>query len=485
MKPEVTYKGTTNPGKADISNFLSLYATIGAKKRWRGHTLIWWQGLAKWMETFAGTEAEFEAQMLTYVQQVVEAVGNRVDCWDGLNELTNSGALRSCLFTEKLGGSTTIVKTNRVMIFYANVLKKIREANPSCAIFVNEYEIETAFNYEAAQRGTVFLSFINVLLELGAPVTGIGMQFHTNTKRLVTAAELQAIVPKYTEKGLAVEVTEFDCQIEPGDTEEKQAEVFEAAITGAKRAGIGRFTIWGVTDKRSFLNAIWENPSKLTSNTAENASLINLTEAKAKLFQNNVVVRFKAVTAGCGFTTSTSYFVIGSVTNGFELSATEGGAAIKVTAGKTLLASETEVFKYVAEGIGPKPLAFSWTGVAKLAWRAMERSRPESPGVGAWASLELNVKAKAKSATTTPRSRTSGLTIECEGQIEATEEIATSGTIATLQSAGGRPLKERQVPWTINNTNAFLTIGTNGAITISEKLPAAKVLRLDGLRFPQ
>lgn len=487
LKAEQTYAGTTNPGKANISNFLTLYKKIGAKKRWRGHTLIWWSGLAKWMETFAGTTAAFEEQMLAYVTQVVEAVGQRVDCWDVLNELTNAGKLRTCIFTEKIGGSTTIIKTNPVMVFYANCLKAARAANPSAALFVNEYETETLFNYGGGQRGTVFLEFINVLLELGAPIDGVGMQFHTNTQRLVTEKEIEEIVPKYTEKGLAVEFTELDVQIEPGDTEAKQGEVYEAAINGAKKAGVGRVTIWTVTDKRSWLNAIWKAPYKLTSNTAIAATVLNLTEAKAKKLVNGMAVRFKTITAGVTtFNTTTTYFVVGEATNAFELSATEGGAAIKVE-GHILEAATTEVEKWVAKGFGPRPAPFGWEGTleVKPGWRSMERSRPEQPGISEWKSLSLNAKAKAKSVAQTPVARTEGLSIACAGQIEATEELAGSATVATLP-VGVRPIAERQVLWTVNGVATFLTVGTNGAISIqsTDKLPAAKVLRLDGLRFP-
>lgn len=484
LKQGKTYGGTTNPGKPNLSAFNAIYKQIGPKKRWRGHTLIWHNELAKWVETFGGTEEEFRKQILLYIEQVVSEVGNKVDCWDVINEVIEGNKLRKTKYTEMFGGSLAIEASNPVVKFYAECFKVAHAANPTVALFANEFEVESAFNYTAGQKGTAFLELVNALISLGAPISGVGFQYHTNTKRTVKISEFLAITPKFTEKELQVEITEFDCQIEPGDTEETQALKYEEAIQAAKKAGVGRFTIWGVTDKRSWLNAIWENPNKLTGTTAIAGTVFNLTESKKLKYENGVAVRFKALTGAVTTPAlATTYFVKNATEGTFELSLTEGGAAIAV-AGHTVEAASTEIFKWAGEGFGPRGTAFSWKGTPKESWRSAERSRPESPGVGRWISLvpNLNAKAKAKVGKPLPRARTEQLNIRLMGQIEATEELATSATIVTLPSEV-KPTEEREVPWIINGVVSFLTIATNGAITINEKLPATKVLRLDGLTF--
>lgn len=504
LKMETTYAGTTNPGVANISSFLSLYKAIGPKKRHRGHTLIWWSGLAKWAETFSGTEAAFKEQIFTYIRQVVEAVGQRVDSWDVLNELTNAGALRSCLYTTQLGGSLTIVKTNPVMKFYAECIRVAREANPDAAMFVNEYEIETTFNYSSGtQRGEVFLSFINVLIELaaenpalyGAP-DGIGMQFHTNTSRLVTAAEIQAIVPKYTAKELVVEITEFDCQIEPGETETKQEEVYAAMIEGAKKAGIGRVTIWGVTDKRSWLKTSWENPQKMVATTLGTTKL-RLKEPIKLKFQKvasgkQVQVQFRKLDAGItGLVANTTYFIVGAEEGGtaatewIELSATEGGGPITL-AGANMTAAGSEISKWGGESSAyPRPCPFNWNGEVKSAWRAVERSRPEQPGIGPWKLASAMTPNLVQAVTAQPgRARTEGLNVRFDGVVEATAKVSAGTTILTLP-AGLRPSAAKEIPCQINKKPGLLGVGTNGAVEIKEEeMPAAgSKLRLDGLTF--
>lgn len=512
LKPETWAAGATNPGKVNISNFLTIWKKIGTKKVVRGHCLAWWQGLAQWMYlpseeingkkgTWTGTEAEYREQYLAITRQVVEAVGQRTKTWDVLNELTNSGKLRQCVYTEIFGKSLTIVKTNPVMQFYAELLKVVKEANPSCSACVNEYEIETTFNYEAGQRGTVFLEFVNVLLELEASNSAkyagpdmVGMQCHTNTGRSLGTQEaaIQAIVPKYTEKELEVEFTELDIQIEPSGTEAQQEQLYEEFFNGGKKSGVGRITIWGVTRNRSWLNAIWEVPYKLTSTTAIGATVLNITGAESKKLVNGMAVKFAALPAGVTtLNTTTVYFVVGAGANACEVSLTEGGAAIKVE-GHALEAANTEIKKFAGlsggKEYGPKALPFSWEGEVLLGWRAVERTRPEQPGVGPWKPLSLNVKAKAKSVVQTPMARYVGLSVEFAGQVEATEELAGSATVFTIPAvpAGMRPTVERQVPWVVNGASTFLTFGINGAVSIqsTDKLPVTKVLRLDGLRVP-
>lgn len=81
----------------------------------------------------------------------------------------------------------------------------------------------------------------------------------------------------------------------------------------------------------------------VTSGTAIGASLLNMTGSKAKGFTNGKIVMIRKLTASVtGLVAERPYYVVGEVTNGFELAEEEGGAAIKV-AGAELTAT-TEIF---------------------------------------------------------------------------------------------------------------------------------------------
>jgi hypothetical protein len=87
-----------------------------------------------------------------------------------------------------------------------------------------------------------------------------------------------------------------------------------------------------------------------TANTVITGTVINLTGAKAKGFVNGKIVSFTKLTAGVtGLVANKQYFVVGEATNGFEVSATEGGAAIAV-AGHELETATTEVAQINAIG---------------------------------------------------------------------------------------------------------------------------------------
>lgn len=262
LKMGFTYPGSTAPSAANINAFLSSYNQIGPGKRTRGHCLIWHESLAAWAEKLTGlTEAEVEAIVKRYITQVVEAVGNRVDCWDVLNEVISDAGtgLRKTVWTEAFGGNLTISKTNPVCIFYANCFKWAREANPNVTLFVNEYNVETAAAYEAGGKGARLEAFVKVLQELGAPVEGVGLESHLNTKSNVTSSALQTIIKKWRELGVTVEITELTCVIEPGDSYITQNKIFKAVVQGALKGGVSRITVWGTTDRyATAYNEAWE-----------------------------------------------------------------------------------------------------------------------------------------------------------------------------------------------------------------------------------
>jgi hypothetical protein len=103
-----------------------------------------------------------------------------------------------------------------------------------------------------------------------------------------------------------------------------------------------------------------------TSNTKTTESLLNLTGAKAKGFTNGAIVWFTELTGSVtGIVAGRPYYVVGEVTNGFEVALEEGGAAIKVTGheletGSTKVALLTEL-----SGGGYKRIKTTW-GTAKL-----------------------------------------------------------------------------------------------------------------------
>lgn len=262
LKANVTYNtfGTVN-----IANFKKMCQLMGPKPKVRGHTLVWDQAaMPTWMSAFAGTAAEFEAKMKTYIQAVVTAVGGLVDSWDVVNEAVSNEAegLRHGKFTE-IFGSSVISPTSPTCIFFANCFKWAHEANPGATLFYNDYQVETEFDYhttggfeETKRKGSEAIRLLEVLRELGAPVQGFGLQCHRKTDDCPEREgkkDFEFILPKAIAAGIsAVEVTELELKVAAGQTLEHQREVLESLLEGARRSGIQRVVFWGLTDKYVF-----------------------------------------------------------------------------------------------------------------------------------------------------------------------------------------------------------------------------------------
>lgn len=88
----------------------------------------------------------------------------------------------------------------------------------------------------------------------------------------------------------------------------------------------------GATGKMTYVGLLSSVKKAVTSNTAIGASLFNMTGAAAAGWTNEKVVVLRALTGAVtgNLVVGRAYWIIGSVTNGFELALERGGVAIKV-----------------------------------------------------------------------------------------------------------------------------------------------------------
>jgi hypothetical protein len=107
----------------------------------------------------------------------------------------------------------------------------------------------------------------------------------------------------------------------------------------------------GATAKMAFVGLFSSSKFAATSGTSIGASLINMTGAKAKGFTNGKIVMIRVLTASVtGLVAERPYYVVGEVTNGFELALQEGGTAVKVAGAELTTASEFAVLTEISGG---------------------------------------------------------------------------------------------------------------------------------------
>lgn len=256
--------GRSMPLAANVTQFREMYEALktangGVDKLIRAHNLYWSKNeyTPEWLTnpTVAWTETTLNEALEKYITLVVKAVAaiTPVSCWDVLNEVVSDGGeLNTSKITEALGGSLAITATNPAMKVYANLFKFARAANPTAKLFANEYNV--AVPGKEAKTAAV-LTFAKVMLALGAPINGIGVQMHQNTEWGPSEAEIEAFMVKAKEIGMEVEITECDIELKGAGTTTTQGTIAKAIAKGAQKGGMNRLTCWGYSDAHSYQGA--------------------------------------------------------------------------------------------------------------------------------------------------------------------------------------------------------------------------------------
>jgi endo-1,4-beta-xylanase len=206
-------------------------------KRVRGHPLVWDQQLPPWV----GRSEDAERILRRHVSTLVERYRGRVAVWDVVNEpLEDDGSLTPTPFTKAMGER-----------FIDTAFEAAHRADPRAKLFLNELAAER----EGAKLDAL-VALAKRLRRRGVPIDGVGLQNHTTAADPPTRAQLAAAFARFAELGLEVEITEMDVVMGPAADPEAQAAAYGAAAEAcAAAANCTGLTVWGVTDRWSWLGA--------------------------------------------------------------------------------------------------------------------------------------------------------------------------------------------------------------------------------------
>ena len=173
--------------------------------------------------------------------------------------------------------AVTVVSDHRRRLYREGLPVRPYEADPNAQLYYNDYSLEN----EAKRKGAVAL--MRKLKAAGVPIAGIGLQGHVKIDG-PDAAQEAATIEAFAALGLQVNISELDVDLLPRTTKSDSADVsMTAAATAqsnpytsglpeemqqalAKRYAelfkvfvqhhdsLGRVTLWGVTDRESWLN---------------------------------------------------------------------------------------------------------------------------------------------------------------------------------------------------------------------------------------
>lgn len=204
-------------------------------KRVRGHPLVWDVQLPEWLTERDWRPAQLRRVLARHIRALVHRYRGRVDEWDVVNEpLADDGGFAKNVWFRTLGPA-----------YVAYAFRVARRADPSARLFINEIDAETG------RKSLAYLRLVVELKRRGVPIDGVGFQNHTTGKDAAGPARLRALFTAVGRLGLAGAITEMDV----GATEEgRQARVYrDAAEACAAAANCTGLTVWGVTDRFSWL----------------------------------------------------------------------------------------------------------------------------------------------------------------------------------------------------------------------------------------
>jgi endo-1,4-beta-xylanase len=208
----------------------------------------------------AELHTRIDTALHNFINAMVGHYKNNVHAWDVVNEIfQDNGQYRSDpssqsdvfpWWTYLGGGDSVIMKA----FAYAHA------ADPTALLFINDYNQESS-----TAKLDSMVSVVTRLKKLGVPIDGVGLQFHISVNTPNTGIDNALLQLAAT--GLKVRISELDVKLNPGmlvnfvatnalyaqqaDKYKYVVESFYRNVPSAQRYGI---TVWGVTDKDSWLN---------------------------------------------------------------------------------------------------------------------------------------------------------------------------------------------------------------------------------------
>ena len=218
----------------------------------RGHTLLWHSQNPEWLEEGDFSAEELRALLREHITTVVGRYAGRIQQWDVANEIfDDQGRLRTQdnIWIRELGPGIV-----------ADAFRWAHEADPEAKLFFNDYNVESV-----NAKSDAYHALVQDLLAQGVPVHGFSVQAHLST-RYGFPGDLEDNLRRFDALGLETAVTELDVRMDLPESgvptkaqERKQADYYRRVLQACLAVdGCNSFTIWGFTDKYSWVPVFFE-----------------------------------------------------------------------------------------------------------------------------------------------------------------------------------------------------------------------------------
>ncbi|MGC4914668.1 endo-1,4-beta-xylanase [Streptomyces albogriseolus] len=229
----------------------------------RGHTLLWHSQNPAWLEEGDFTKAELRGILREHITTVVGRYKGKIQQWDVANEIfDDQGNLRTQdnIWIRELGPEIV-----------ADAFRWAHRADPKAKLFFNDYNVEGV-----NAKSDAYYALVKDLRAQRVPVHGFSVQGHLST-RYGFPGDLADNLRRFDALGLETAVTELDVRMDvpegslPTPAQEKQqAEYYQRMLQACLEVdGCNSFTIWGFTDKYSWVPVFFQGEGFATVMTED------------------------------------------------------------------------------------------------------------------------------------------------------------------------------------------------------------------------
>ena len=239
----------------------------------RGHTLFWHSQNPAWLQEGNFTKRQLRRILKDHVTTVVSHFKGRISQWDVANEIVTLDASGKAVLRD---GNVPAADQN-IWIrelgpgIIADVFRWAHQADPKAKLFFNDYG-----NESIGAKSDFYLQLIKDLKAQGVPVHGYAVQAHLST-RYGFPGDLQQNLQRFDDLGLQTAVTEIDVRMDvpqgqqpTAEQEAQQADYYRSALEACLAVeDCTNFTVWGVTDKYSWVPVFFANQGYATIMTQD------------------------------------------------------------------------------------------------------------------------------------------------------------------------------------------------------------------------
>ncbi|MDE6291674.1 MAG: endo-1,4-beta-xylanase, partial [Muribaculaceae bacterium] len=255
MKIDATEPSQNNFSLGNAKKLTAFADTHGMEVR--GHTLVWHQQVPGWISqdgkknNHNWTKEQLTEIMRNHINGVAGGLKGSIREWDVVNECLDDD--QSVVWSDPNGYRMRSTVWNNVIgeEFLVKAFQMAHEADPDAKLFINDYGVE----FIGDPKAEAYYNLVKKLVELGAPIHGVGFQCHLTTGQL-NAKRLKDNLRRYADLGLEVAVTELDiAQYDPKDANaaRMQAEDYCATVMAAlSLENCKTVLIWGLCDPDSW-----------------------------------------------------------------------------------------------------------------------------------------------------------------------------------------------------------------------------------------